>query len=900
MTRDETLCSLREEITALRLANAALEEQLLAGGEQTDTMLRQVEAQRNALRDTQQQARDLSAFTERVMDTVGSLVIVLDQDGRVRQTNLCCRQALEEFENSLLGRVLDELLPPAERSALEAKLPPLPWTVHSPLFETVRCQGDYSAEHRLAGADGKYRYYLVRAGTLYSFQGKEEGVVVNAADISDLKAQEQALRESEARLNEAQQVARMGSWELDLTSDTLLWSPEVFRIFEIDPDRFGGCYEAFLTAVHPDDREMVDQTYTRSLLTMEPCDILHRLRFADGRVKWVNERCVTEYDDSGRPLVSLGTVQDITERHRADTALELAASVFENSLNGVLITAPDGTILKVNRSFSEITGYSSAEVEGRNPSLLNSGQHDAVFFKDLWTTLLLSGKWEGEIWNRRKDGVIVPLWQSVSSVYDAHGNLTHYIGVFFDISEQKTAAAHIYRLAHYDLLTDLPNRVLLLDRCERALARARRLNNRFAVLFLDLDRFKHINDSLGHPVGDDLLRGVAQRLRETLREQDTVARLGGDEFIVLIEDMDNEPYDVAAVARKLVETLSQPFAVRTHTLTIGTTIGVSLYPDHGNDVTTLIKHADLALYQAKEQGRGCYRIFEERLTEQATERMQLEADLRLASERGELCLEYQPQYDLADGRLIGAEALLRWHHPERGPIKPDLFIPIAEETGLIIPIGAWVLELACRQAKRWRDSGLSLGVMAVNISGIQIQRGDLPGTVARVLNETGLPAECLEMEITETYVMRHAERDLQELESLRDLGVTLAIDDFGTGQSSLGYLRRLPVSKLKIDRSFIADLAGGLNAGSEAIVRAILGMGKGLRMTVVAEGVEAEEQELALREMQCSQVQGFRYSRPLNSPAFEALLSEHSQKGRDMNIHEDSPWIPILSSKTGI
>ncbi|MCB1882243.1 MAG: diguanylate cyclase, partial [Gammaproteobacteria bacterium] len=289
-------------------------------------------------------------------------------------------------------------------------------------------------------------------------------------------------------------------------------------------------------------------------------------------------------------------------------------------------------------------------------------------------------------------------------------------------------------------LTDLPNRVLLLDRCERALARAKRTLKPFAVLFLDLDRFKHINDSLGHPVGDDLLRGVAQRLRETLREQDTVARLGGDEFVVLIEDMDDDTHDVAAVAGKLVETLSQPFTVRTYTLNIGTTIGVSLYPDHGEDVTTLIKHADLALYQAKEQGRGCYRIFEARLTERATERMQLEADLRLALERSELTLEYQPQYDLADGQLIGAEALLRWHHPERGAIKPELFIPIAEETGLIIPIGIWVLQQACRQAKRWRDRGMPLQAVAVNISGIQIQRGDLPGTVARVLEETGLPA----------------------------------------------------------------------------------------------------------------------------------------------------------------
>jgi len=551
---------------------------------------------------------------------------------------------------------------------------------------------------------------------LYSQQGKEEGVVVTASDITALKGQERALRASEARLNEAQQVAHMGSWQLDLTTDTLIWSPEVYRIFEIEPDGFKAHYSTFLELIHPDDRSLVD---------------------------------------------------------------------------------------------------------------------------------------------------------------DASGKLTHYIGMFFDISEQKSAAAHIYRLAHYDLLTDLPNRVLLLDRCERALARAKRAQSRCAVLFLDLDRFKHINDSLGHPIGDDLLRGVAERLRLTLREQDTIARLGGDEFVVLIEDMDNDLTDVAVVAQKLVDTLSEPYQVRSHILNIGTTIGVSFYPDHGEDVTTLLKHADLALYQAKEQGRGCYRIFETRLTEQASERMRLESDMRLAIERGEFRLEFQPQFDLNSGRLVGAEALLRWWHSERGAIYPNLFIPIAEDTGLIIPIGTWVLEQACRQAKLWRDAGMSLDTMAVNISGVQIQRGNLSASVARILEETGLPASCLELEITETYVMSHAERDLKELELLRKLGVSLGIDDFGTGQSSLGYLRRLPVSKLKIDRSFVADLLSGASSGSEAIIRAILGMGTGLRMTVVAEGVENREQESALRQMRCNQVQGYHYSKPLAAAAFEKLLSDN-------------------------
>jgi len=416
---------------------------------------------------------------------------------------------------------------------------------------------------------------------------------------------------------------------------------------------------------------------------------------------------------------------------------------------------------------------------------------------------------------------------------------------------------------------------LLLDRCERVLARSRRERSKFAILFLDLDHFKHINDSLGHPMGDELLGAVAQRLHELLREQDTVARLGGDEFVILLEDIRTRD-DVRGVAQAIVATCARPFPVRTHDLSVGATVGISLFPEHGEDVTTLIKHADLALYRAKERGRGCYQFFESSFTAQATQRMLIENDLRQALERNQLSIQYQPQYSLADGQMVGAEALLRWHHPERGLIAPATFIPIAEDTGLIVPIGAWVLVQACRQAKLWRDAGMPLGIMAVNMSGVQIQRGDIAATVARVLEETGLPASCLELEVTEIHIMRHAERDRGALDALRALGVSLTIDDFGTGQSSLSYLRHLPVGKLKIDRSFVADVTR--NANSAAITRAILGLGRGLHMTIVAEGVETNEQEDFLRKLHCDGVQGFLYSRPVDPEAFSRLFAADEPK----------------------
>ncbi|HJV84599.1 MAG TPA: EAL domain-containing protein [Noviherbaspirillum sp.] len=871
MSESERLRGLHDELDALRLANAALEAQMIAAAEISDRMLRELEAQRNALRDAHQREHALATFTQRVMDTVACVVVVLGPDGRVRQENRYAQEHLAAERGSLEGCALDDLLHPEERDALACQQPVLPWSAQSALFETVRQQGIYGAEHRFLVKDKSYQHFLVNATMLYGHQGTEEGAVINAINITTLKEQELRLRVNEARLNEAQQVARLGSWELDLRTNALTWSAEVFRIVEIDPACSDASFDLLRVAIHPEDRETVERAYMTPLVARHPRELVHRLLFHDGRTKWVSERWITHYDDDGKAVRALGTMQDITAQRQAEEDIRLSASVFENSLNGVLITRPDGSIYKVNRAFTEITGYSEAEVIGKTPRVLTSGNHDNAFYRGMWESLQRDGKWEGEMQNRHKEGRMMVIWQSASAVRNAKGEITHYIGIFYDISEQKASAERVYRLAHYDVLTGLPNRALLLDRCERALTRARREGSRFAVLFLDLDRFKHINDSLGHPVGDELLRAVAKRIQQSLREEDTVARIGGDEFVVLVENIETN-HDAVVIADKLLDAFISPLELRAHTLSVGTTIGASVYPDHGHDVTSLIKNADLALYQAKENGRGCFRFYETQLTEFATERMGLENDLRQAMQRHELKVHYQPFYKLDDGRIIGVEALLRWHHPERGIVFPDTFIPIAEDTGLIITLGHWVLEQACRQARAWLDAGFRLDTIAVNLSGIQLQRGNIVAAVGRVLEDTGLPSRCLELEITETYIMRHVERDIRELEALHALGVRLAIDDFGTGQSSLSYLRRLPVSKLKIDRSFVADLAHP--GASASITRAILGLGRELQMTVVAEGVETPEQETWLRTLHCDQVQGFRYSRAVEAEALTALLKE--------------------------
>ncbi|AEF99989.1 sensor domain-containing protein [Methylomonas methanica] len=863
--------SLQTEIAALRMANAALEQQMSLNAWQNDDLLRTLELQSNALREAGLRQANQSDFIQRVMDTTGALMILLGPDGHLRRINQRCSEILDVTGPQLDKRVLDEWLHPDERQALSDSLGQLPWPVHSPLFEAVHRAGTYTSEHRLLGGDAHYRHYWLEASIQYNQQGKEEGAVVCATDITPLKQQQERLHHSESLLREAQHIAHLGHWEQDLATSELTWSEEVCRIFELDADHCPPTFPILIDPVHPDDRAAINKAYLASQTVDKPITIDHRLLFADGRVKWVRKCFITHRDADDRPSRLVGTVQDITAERLIDEQLLLAASVFESSLNGILITDAGGRIIKVNQTFTEILGYSPEEVLGHKPGLFKSGYHDKDFYRKLWSTLKLAGKWQGEIWDQRKNGECVPLWQSISAVSDSEGHVIRYIGVFYDLSEQKRTAEHIHHLAYYDSLTDLPNRQLFTERCELALENVRRTHQLLAVLFLDLDRFKHVNDSLGHPVGDELLRAVAQRLKNILRHGDTVARLGGDEFIVLLDDVENLEI-IEHVATKILEGFAKPFMAREHKLEIGTSIGISRYPEDGKDATTLIKHADLALYQAKEQGRGMFQFYDVRLTERAKERLFLESELREALVREELLVHYQPQYSLADDRLIGAEVLLRWHHSEHGIIPPDKFISIAEDTGLIVPIGEWVLQTACRQAKTWLAAGYDFQRMAVNLSGVQIERSDMLATVRQVLKDTGLPANYLELEITETYIMQQAQQNIRIMEDLRALGVALAVDDFGTGQSSLGYLKRLPVDKLKIDRSFIMDIPQDSN--DMAITRAIIALGHNLHLTVLAEGVETAEQSAFLKELGCDEAQGYYYSRPLEAASYERFLKK--------------------------
>lgn len=551
--------------------------------------------------------------------------------------------------------------------------------------------------------------------------------------------------------------------------------------------------------------------------------------------------------------------------------LLLAASVFDGSREGILITDREQRILRANAAFTHLTGYAEVDLLGQTPKILQSGHQSPEFYAALWRELKRHGQWQGEVLDRRKDGQIIPVLLSISVVKDEADEVLHYVALHTDISRIKESEARIEHQAHHDHLTGLANRLMLHLRLEHALQRARREASHLALLMIDLDRFKDVNDSFGHLMGDALLCDVAARLVGRVRNADTVSRLGGDEFTVLIENIEN-PAEAARLADDLIRELSEPFRLPNgNEVVLGASVGIALYPEHGEGEAALLQGADAALYQAKSEGRGHYRFFSDSLTQAARERIELETRLRRAVAQGELCLHFQPQLDIARGAVVGAEALVRWQSPEEGLVPPGRFIPVAEQSGLIEAIGEWVLVETCRQGQRWIAAGLPELTLAVNVSSRQLRHGDLAARVAAVLAETGFPPQRLELEMTESTLMEDEARVLDTLGQLRALGIRLAIDDFGTGYSSLAYLKRFPLDVLKIDKSFVDDIPR-LQDDME-ITATIIGMAHTLRLKVLAEGVETVAQLDFLRNRDCDFYQGFLTSRPLPPEEFAAFVT---------------------------
>jgi len=736
----EALRQMREEAEKLRLANLKQEKRILAITQSMDTMLKESEQQKAKLKETMGRQQALGRFIHRVLDTMDDVLIVIDAEGRIRQINRAAERQLGLSEDTWSGSPADELLSPEDRLSLAAQLPPLPWPLKSVLLETIRLHKSYSGEHRFSAPlrENPGSIYWLKGNLLHSEQGKLEGAVVTATDISDMKE-----RETQLRLN---------------------------------------------------------------------------------------------------------------------------AKVFQNTSEAIFITDLAGTILDVNEAFCAISGYRRSEVVGQNTRLLKSGLQEQAFYARMWKTLLTEGYWEGEIWDRRKNGEYFPMLLTINTVTDEKNRPTHYVAIARDISSLKHAEKQLEQMAYYDSLTGLPNRFLFKERFKHESVLAQRDGSKLAVCFIDLDNFKDVNDTLGHWAGDYLLKEVALRIQNCLRKTDTVARFGGDEFIVILSNI-AEPAEPADIAQKLIDVVGNPIHIQNHQIFVGASIGIALFPDDGRDFTTLTKHADAAMYVSKAKGRRTFQYFEAHMKEEPRQRILMETQLRQAIEQEQFVLHYQPKVNCVSNRITGAEALIRWRHPERGIVSPNQFIPIAEETALIIPLGQWILRTACLQAKAWGDRLPDFRI-AINLSAKQLLADNFIDFLDRILAETQTDPQLIELEITESLVMHDIEKATERLSRIRDRGIHIAMDDFGTGYSSLSYLQKLPVQTIKIDRSFIHAYAGDMTSEQAALIKTIVTLGQILNLKVVAEGVETREQLELLKFYGCHEIQGYYISPPLPEDEF--------------------------------
>jgi diguanylate cyclase (GGDEF)-like protein/PAS domain S-box-containing protein len=658
------------------------------------------------------------------------------------------------------------------------------------------------------------------------------------------------------------------------TGEILYTNQAITLITGFSAEELCGCnWLAWVLPVH--ESTCQDQLRQQFIDSNELIDFRTSIRTADGSRKVIswNSANVLNVDSLVERIICFGV--DITKHVRAEQELSIAGIAFE-SQEGMIVTDAKGTILRVNNAFTSITGYTAEEVIGKNPRILKSGRQSADFYASMWAVINNNGTWSGEVWNLRKNGECYPERLSITAVIGSDGIVSHYVGTLADITMSKAAAEKIKHLAFYDPLTDLPNRLLLRDRLKLALVSSRRSGRKGALLFIDMDDFKTLNDSFGHDIGDLLLQQIARRLESCVREGDTVARLGGDEFVVMLEDLNEQAFEAVTqtelIGNKILVAFNQPYQLAMHYYHCTPSIGAILFTDHGHSVDELIKQADIAMYQAKAAGRNALRFFDPQMQVIIDARVAMEADLRLALEKNQFELYYQPQVN-HDHQIIGAEVLIRWQHPQRGFIPPADFIPLAEGTGLILPIGQWVLETACTQIKSWENHSSARHLqLAVNVSARQFHQLDFVEQVTLALHNAAIDPKKLKMELTESLVLDNIDETIIKMNALQEIGVSFSMDDFGTGFSSLAYLTELPLNQLKIDQSFVRNI--GVRPTNAVIVQTIIGMADNLSMEVIAEGVETEEQRAFLELHGCPVIQGYLFSKPVPLEQFEALLKQ--------------------------
>jgi len=862
----------KQEVVRYRL----LSERFLAANSELEV---EIEVRKR----TEQALSDARESAEVTLNSIGDAVITADADGRVTRMNPIAERLTGWQREEAQGRRIDDVF------CIQGSKGNL---VENPVHQVLGRgrAASLANETVLVARSGRCTQIANNAAPIHGAKGSIDGVILVFRDVSEDYRMRSALVESETRFRRLVEslvdhffMTQTGS------GDIAYVSPSAIAMFGYTQAEFCAGFREFFTE-YPGNI----QFETRTKLTFDGClqdPYTLELRTKSGGVRLVELRQVPVFDETGAVIAAESIAHDMTERRAADAEQRLAAAVFENSAEGIMVTDLSGKIQRVNRAFTQITGYAAEEAIGETPRLLQSGRQSPQFYMEMWAALVEHGHWQGEIWNRHKNDKVYPEWLSISRIPALEdGGEERYVGIFSDISRQKEAEKEISRLAFHDALTGLPNRFMLMERLDTDLARAERLGHLDALLFLDLDHFKHVNDSLGHGVGDAMLKEVARRLRENVRDYDMVARLGGDEFVVLINAVADNHHQALCRARrgaeKIRSALVEPMIIAGHELHSSASIGVALLPVDAACAEDALKYADKAMYQAKSSGRNTIQFFTLDMQNEAQQRLVLENELRRAIERDELALHYQPIVDFSTSRVAGLEALLRWRHPRHGNVSPVTFIPIAEETGLILPIGEWVLKTACAQACSWQDVGLATVYVSVNLSAVQFRQGDIARTIREVLRETGLDPTYLELELTESLLVENVGAAVRILDDLAKMGIGLSIDDFGTGYSSLSYLRKFSLHKLKIDRSFVEDLPD--NPDATAITTTIVQMAHNLGLRTVAEGIENNAQLDYLRKQGCDFGQGYLCSMPLPAEEIPAFLSG----GQHVAVDEESmePW----------
>ena len=799
------------------------------------------------------------SLLSQAMESTSEFIGLGDTNSNITFANEAWLRALGYSEQELVGQNFHYVLSSNNSPNLLVEI------------DTKTFEGGWKGECLQRRKDGTDLPVLLSTGRLTNCEGKFAGVFGIARDITERKAAEQEILFKNTLLEAQAETTIDGILAVDETNKIILSNRRFATMWGVPPAMIRTADDDQLLQFVTNQIENPEQFQERVEYLYR-----HREEKAKDEIRLKDGRTLDRYsspliDSAAKYCGRIWYFRDITERIKAEERLQLWSRVLDQSAEGIFVCDPRERILLVNKAFEKLTGYSAEEVVSKTPRILQSGRQDRAFYEGMWKSVLEKGTWSGEMWNRRKSGEVYAEWLSISAVYDHNGAVTHHIGIFSDVTIRKQAEERMVHLAHYDALTDLPNRVLLLDRLNQLIKTAQRSKSRLAVVFIDLDRFKEVNDSLGHDAGDLLLQTLAKRLSNAVREEDTVARLGGDEFVVAFQSLHKEQ-DVAMLAQKLLSCLVKPVVLNGYEHTVTASMGISLYPDDATNGEEMIRNADAAMYQAKNGGRNACHFYTSDLNRHSLEMLSTENSLRRAIEHQEFVLHYQPQIDIRSGSIVGAESLIRWNHPELGLVFPGKFISIAEERGLIVPIGNWVIDEAARQASIWRNSAKLSIPIAVNVSAVQFRQRDFVETLVNIVHKHGITPNYIELELTESIIMRDAETAVSIIEKLHKLGFRMSIDDFGTGYSSLSYLRRFPIDKIKIDQSFVTDVTKDESAAS--IVTAVIGLARSLKLKVIAEGVETNEQLEILREQRCDEAQGYLFSRALVSKEFEKLVHE--------------------------